>query len=106
MFVKTSDIDEDGNYTADVFGETFKLSSDVNGWLLVLAGSGDLRAVRNLVESQIVVEPVQGLSLEAARRNESARFHDLLTARQHFSVEDAMELVANFTEAAGNDLEE
>lgn len=104
MFVKTSEQDDDGNYTADIFGETFTLSSDVNGWLTMLAGSGDLRAVRDLVESVIVVpEPDEDETLEQARRKEKDRFHGLMSKQQHFSIEDAMTFVSELIEASGND---
>lgn len=106
MFEVVEDIDDDGIYTASIFGERFRLSADVNGWLLTMAAGGDMGALRKMVDASIVVEPKEGERLAVARRRESDRFHDNLSQRDHFSVEDAMELVACLMEAAGNDPEE
>lgn len=106
MFEKLTEPDDDGNWTARIFGEEFTLSDDVNGWLIMLAGGGDLRAIRDLVDSLLVVEPEEGESLAMAKRRVGERFHKLIGSQRNFSIEDAMTLVNDLQEAAGNDLPE
>lgn len=102
-FKVATEVDADGNYDALIFGERFTLSSDVNGWLLFLAGAGRSRDVINLVESVIVVEPKDGEDIEVARNRERNRFHTTVSSQPHFSIEQAIELVNAMTEvAAGN----
>lgn len=103
-FEVLSEIDEDGNYEVSVFGEKFKLSSDVNGWLLFLAGSGKASEIVRLVESVLVVEPNEGEDVEAARRRIREKFHSTVGAQSGFSIEQAIELVNAMTEvSAGNE---
>lgn len=106
MFEMTSEIDDDGNYTAEIYGETFTLSSDVNAWLLIEAGAGEPKAIVSLVHSLLVVEPEDGEDLDAARRRVQKRFTDHIGAQRNFSVERLVEFIADITEAAGNDLAE
>lgn len=102
-FEAITDIDDDGNYTARIFGEEFTLSAEVNGWLLFLAGSGSSKHVVNLVESLIVIPEGDG-DIEVRRRREADRFHGLLASQKPFKIEDAVELVNAMTEfSAGND---
>ena len=106
-FEATSDIDEDGNFTARIFGEEFSLNADVNGWLKMLASSGSPRHLIALVESMINVEIPEGTSALLAREREKARFHDLMSSQEHFGLEDAIEFIGELMEAsAGNDLAE
>lgn len=107
MFEVVSDIDDDGNYEALIFGEKFTLSTDVNGWLLLMA-AGDTSKFVDLVESLIVIpEPEDGERIEVVRMREKRRFSDLLVSQKDFSVEQAAELIASMTEAAaGNEDEE
>lgn len=103
-FEAVTEIDEEGNYEALVFGEKFKLSSDVNGWLLFLAGAGRPRDIINLVESVLVVEVEDGEDIEAARRRIRDRFHGHVGSLPHFSIEQAIELLNAMTEvSAGNE---
>lgn len=106
MFEKLTEPDDDGNWTAKIFGEEFTLSDDVNGWLIMLAGGGDLRAIRDLVDSLLVVEPEEGESVAMATRRIGDKFHKLIGSQRNFSIEDAMTLVNDLQEAAGNDLPE
>jgi len=106
-FEATSDIDEDGNFTAKIFGEEFSLNADVNGWLKMLASSGSPKHLVQLVESMINVDIVEGESALLAREREKARFHDLLSSQDHFGLEDAIEFIGELMEvSAGNDLAE
>src|SRR5690348_765290 len=101
MFEAVSEIDEDGNIDVKIFGEPFTISTDVNGWLLLLAGSGSSRDVVRLVQSILVVTPANGESIDVARANEERRFNDLLASRRHFTVENCIELVNALTEVSG-----
>ena len=101
-FEATTDIDEDGNYKALIFGEEFTLSSEVNGWLVFLASSGSSKYVVDLVESLIIV-PDGEASIEVRRMREAERFHTLLGSQKHFKIEDAVELVSAMTAASGNE---
>jgi hypothetical protein len=104
MFEAVSEINEDGEVDVLIFGEPFTISTDVNGWLLLLAGSGSSRDVVNLVRSILVVSPSNGENIEIARQREEVRFNTLLGGRKNFSVENAVELVNALTEvAAGNE---
>ena len=104
MFEVLTEPDDDGIYTANIFGETFTLSSDANGWLLFLAGSGQSRYVVQLVESLIIVEPKEGEDIEVARRRERDRFHSHMGEQKGFTIESAVEFVNALTEvSAGND---
>lgn len=101
MFEVLTEVDADGNVDIKVFGEKFTISTDVNGWLLLLAGSGSSRDVVNLVKSIIVV-PDDG-DVEVARMREMQRFNDVLGKRSKFTVDDAITLVNSLTEvSAGN----
>lgn len=105
-FVPLTEPDEDGNYTAEIFGEAFTLNTDANGWLVMMAGSGRLSAMRDLVESLITVVPEEGETEEMARFRERDRFHSVMGRQRGFSIEDAVEFVNKLTEHAGNDLPE
>lgn len=105
MWEQTSELDEDGNYTVKIYGEEFKLNSDVNGWLLMLASSGSPRHMVQLVHSALVVEPEEGETLGKARRRVEDRFNDVMVKNSP-SVEDAIEIIGLMMEAAGNDPEE
>lgn len=98
-FEQLTEPDDEGNFTALIFGEEFKLSTDVNGWLLLMA-SGDASKFVDLVESLIVVETKGDERIETARLREKRRFNDLLLAQQHFGVEAVAELIADITDAA------
>lgn len=103
IFEQTSEIDDDGNFTALVFGEEFKFSSDVNAYLLLKAVRDNGRFI-DLIESLIVVEPEDGEKLEQARHRESRRFDELMTSQRNFSIEQLAELIADITDAAaGNE---
>ena len=104
MFEVVSEIDEDGYVDAKIFGEKFTIDTDVNGWLLFLAGAGQSRDVVNLVHSVIRVTPVNGETFEVARLREQRRFDELLGSQKHFNVDQAIELVNKLTEiSAGNE---
>lgn len=107
-FVEVLETDEAaGEVTVRLFGEeTFKLSTDINGWLQVLAGSGRPRDVVNFVESMIVVEAEEGEKIETARWREGERFNKLVSKQKHFGLEDTFKLINDLTEAAGNDQSE
>lgn len=105
MFEQTSELDEDGNYTAKIYGEEFKLSSDVNGWLFFLGTSGSPRHAVQLVQSLLVVEPEEGEKLSAAKRRVEDRFNDVMLTHSQ-SIEDTVEMIGKMMEAAGNDQEE
>ncbi len=104
-FVVLSTNEDDETYVARLFDEeNFTLSTDVNGWLLINAGSGKAADFLKLIWSVIVVEPNDDEKIEDARRREMGRFSDLLGARKHFGIEEVMELVNDMTEvSAGND---
>lgn len=103
MFKVVSDIDEDGYADVQIFGEPFTIDTDVNGWLLFLAGAGASRDVVKLVRSVIKVTPEDGESFEVARRREEARFDDVLIAQRGLTVEQCIELVNALTEiSSGN----
>jgi hypothetical protein len=105
MFEVVGEIDDDGHVDVKIFGEPFTIDTDVNGWLLLLAGSGSSRDVVNLVKSVIVVEPSNGEGFEVARRREEDRLNTLLGQRKGFSVDNAIELVNHLTEvSAGNEI--
>lgn len=105
MWEQTSDVDEDGNYTVKIYGEEFKLSADVNGWLLLLGSSGSPRHMVQLVHAALVVEPEEGEKLTTARRRVEDRFNQVMISHNP-SVEDAIEIIGLMMEAAGNDPEE
>lgn len=106
MFEILTEVDDDGNYEASIFGETFKWSTDVNGWLLLMAANDTGKFV-DLVESLLVVEPEDGERIETARLRVKRRFNDLLTSQKNLPVEDVAELIADITDAAaGNEDEE
>jgi hypothetical protein len=106
-FEAVTDIDDDGNFTAKIFGEEFSMNADVNGWLKMLASSGSPKHLVALVESMINVEVPEGTSALLAREREKARFHDLMSSQEHFGLEDAIEFIGELMEAsAGNDLGE
>lgn len=104
MFEVVSRDEDAETYVGRLFGEEdFTFSTDVNGWLLIQAGSGRTKDFTDLIWSLIQVEAGEDETPEEARRREMDRFDSLLRSRKHFSVEDLMELVNEFTEAAGND---
>lgn len=105
LFEQVGEINEDGNYTAKIYGEEFKLSADVNGWLLLLGSSGSPRHMVQLVHASLVVEPEEGEKLSAARRRVEDRFNDVMISNSP-TVEEAIEIIGHMMEAAGNDLEE
>lgn len=106
-FEAVTDIDEEGNFTAKIFGEEFSLNADVNGWLKMLASSGSPKHLVALVESMINVDVPEGTSALLAQEREKARFHDLMSSQQNFGLEDAIEFIGELMEAsAGNDLAE
>lgn len=104
MFEVVSDVDAEGNVDVKVFGEPFTISTDVNGWLLLLAGSGRSRDVVNLVQSVLVVEAQNGEDIEVARLREEDRFNRLLGSQKGFTIDKAIDLVNSLTEiSAGNE---
>lgn len=104
MFEALTEVDADGNMDVKIFGEPFTISTDVNGWLLMLAGSGQARDVVRLVQSILVVVPADGQTIDAARLAEERRFNDLLGGRKNFTIENTYELINALTEvSAGND---
>jgi len=105
MFEKVTELDSDGNYTANIYGEPFKLSSDIHGWLFFLGTSGSPKHAVQLMHSLLVVEQEDGESLTKARRRTEDRFNDVMIANQQ-SIEDTIELLSLMMEAAGNDQED
>lgn len=105
LFEQVSELDDDGNYRVKILGEEFVLSSDVNGWLLMLASAGSPRHMVQLVQSILVVEPEEGEKLSAARRRVQDHFDSTLIEAK-VSVEDIVELIGEMMDAAGNDDEE
>lgn len=105
LFEQVGDLDEDGNYIAKIYGEEFKLSADVNGWLLMLGSAGSPRHMVQLVHSCLVVEPEEGEKLGAARRRVEERFNKVMIDANP-TVEDSIEIIGHMMEASGNDLEE
>lgn len=106
VFEKLTEPDADGHFNAKIFGQEYTLSDDVNAWLLIRAGGGDLASLGKLVEKTIVVEPEDGENHAQAHARIIGGFHRLLENQEHLTIEKVMELVAAMTEAAGNDLEE
>lgn len=104
MFEALTEPDADGNYDVAIFGEQFSFNSDVNPWLLTLAGTGKPSAIVNLVQSTINVVPEDGEKLDQARRREADRFNEVLGSQRGLTFEDVAELINHLTEvAAGND---
>lgn len=103
MFEIVSEIDPDGNVDVKVFGEPFTISTDVNAWLLMLAGAGGSREIVDLVRSVLVVVPNDGEEIDAAQTRVRTAFDKTLSSRSGFSVERCMELINDLVEAVGNE---
>lgn len=103
MFEVVGEIDADGNVDVKVFGEPFTISTDVNAWLLMLAGAGGSREIVDLVRSILVVEPNPGEDIDTATARVRTGFDKTLATRSGFSIERCMELINDLVEAAGNE---
>lgn len=98
--------DEEATFVAEVFGETFKFSSDANGWLVFMASSGKAENLEKLIHSLLIVdiEPDMTEGEErVARMQEANRWGDCLGKQQNFGLERMFRLVNDVIEAAGND---
>ena len=96
----------DETFVARVFGEEeFTFSTDINGFLLLTATRGGDEFVR-LMDSMVVVD-TGGLSgkrdIEAARDAERERFHNILAAQKHLTIERLASFVGELMEIAGNE---
>lgn len=96
------DIDANGYIKVKIFGEPFTVDTDVNGWLLFLAGAGQSRDVVNLVKSVLVVDEVDGEDIEVTRFKTLSRFTEVVGKQKNFGVEKTVELINEITELAGN----
>lgn len=91
----------DGVFTGKVFGESFTFSSDVNSWLLALAGAGGSREIVALVRS--ILRGPNGESDVEAVEAEFRRFNEIVGAQPNMPFERVAELINALTEvSAGN----
>lgn len=102
-FELVSEIDSEGYFRAKVFGVEFEFDSEVNGMLIIFAGSGKGEDIVRLIESVIRVVPNDGETFDAAKRRTRNLFLDTVGAQRGFEIEDAAELINSMTEAAGKD---
>lgn len=110
-------IDENSQaFDATLFGrETFRFSTDINGFLLLNAVRGGGEFI-DLLDSLVLLpddaltgedgKPLTGRDLERARDIEKERFHRCLAEERNFSVERLARMVADITEIAGNEDDE
>jgi hypothetical protein len=97
---------ENESFHAKIFGkETFRFSTDVNGFLLMNAVRGGGEFI-DLLDSMVLLpdghEDLPEREIDQMREEEKDRFHGVLTDEKHLSVERLARLVGDITEIAGN----